>query len=87
MDAQDPKYTVELLREWKAQAQKDSWQATLYGTGPLTPAWRTPTEVALSTRLHAAAAADLEVFRRTDKWPSTAISLTLKVDGLNDPAR
>jgi alkylhydroperoxidase/carboxymuconolactone decarboxylase family protein YurZ len=85
VDAQDSKYTVELLREWKAQAQKDSWQGTLYGTGPLTPAWRAPTEGELSTRLHTAAVADLEVFRRTDKWPSTAIPLMLKVDGFSDP--
>lgn len=82
VDAKDSKFTVELLREWKAQAQKDAWRATHYGEGPLAPAWRTPTEGELSTRVRAAAAADLAVFRRSDKWPSTAIALTLEVDGL-----
>lgn len=85
VDAKDSKFTVELLREWKAQSQKDSWRGTLYGEGPLTPAWRTPTEGELSTRVRAAAAADLAVFRRSEKWPSTAIALTLEVDGLRDP--
>ena len=85
VDAKDSKYTRELLREWKAQAQKDAWRATLYGEGPLAPAWRTLTEVELNARVHAAATADLDVFRRSDRWPSTAIALTLKVDGLRDP--
>jgi hypothetical protein len=35
--------------------------------------------------LHAAAVADLDVFRRSENWPSAAIELTLKVEGLNDP--
>ncbi len=85
VDAKDSKYTVELLREWKAQAQKDAWRATQYGEGPLAPAWRTPTEGEVSTRVRAAAAADLAVFRCSGKWPSTAIALTLEVDGLRDP--
>ena len=85
VDAKDSKHTRERLREWKAQAQKDAWRATLYGEGPLAPAWRTPTEDELSTRVRAAAAADLAVFRHSDKWPSTAIALTLEVDGLKDP--
>src|SRR6266705_480118 len=68
VDAKDSKFSVELLREWKTQSQKDSWSATQYGEGPLTPAWRTPTEGELSTRVRAAAASDLAVFRRSDKW-------------------
>lgn len=85
VDAKDSKYTVELLHEWKAQAQRNAWRATLYSEGPLAPAGRTPTKGELSTRVRAAAAADLAVFRRSDKWPSTAIKLTLEVDGLRDP--
>ena len=85
VDAKDSMFTVKLLREWKAQSQKDSWRGTLYGEGPLTPTWRTPTEGELSTRVRAAAAADLAVFSRSEKWPSTAIALTLEVDGLRDP--
>lgn len=85
VDAKDSKYTVELLREWKAQAQKDSWRGTLYGDGPLAPGWQTPTEGELSARVRIAVAADLDVFRRSEKWPPTAIALTLEVEGLSDP--
>jgi len=84
VDSNDPTFTVELLRGWKAQAQKDSWRRVLHnnatqGTG------LQATEAELRGRLRAAAAADLEVFRRSEKWPSTAIALTLEVEGLSDP--
>jgi hypothetical protein len=85
VDAKDSKFTVELLHQWKAQAQKDSWRRVLYNDLPHGPAVQAPNEAELSTRLRAAAAADLDVFRRLDKWPSTAIALTLEVDGLSDP--
>jgi len=85
VDANDSKFTVELLREWQAQSWKDSWRANLYGEGPLAPASRTPTEGELGARVRAAAAADLEVFRRSEKWPLTAVALTLEVDGLSGP--
>jgi hypothetical protein len=85
VDAKDSKYTRELLHEWKAQAQKDAWRATHYNEGPLAPASRTPTVDELSRRIRAAAIADLDVFRRSDKWPSTAVALTLEVEGLSHP--
>ena len=85
VDAKDSKFTVELLREWKVQAQEDSWRRVLYNDLPQGPAVRVPTEGELSSRLRAVATADLDVFRRSDKWPSTAIALTLEVDGLSDP--
>jgi hypothetical protein len=87
VDAKDSMYTVELLHEWKASAQKDSWRRVLYNDVPLDSSIQVPkaTEVELNARLRAAAAADLDVFRRSDKWPSTAIALTLEVEGLNDP--
>lgn len=85
VDAKDPKFSVELLREWKAQAQKDSLRRVLYHDVPHGPAVQAPTEGQLSTRLRAAAAVDLAVFRRSDKWPSTTIALTLEVDGLSYP--
>lgn len=85
IDAKDSKYTVELLRAWKKQAQEDSWRRVLYGDVPHGPAVQTPTEDELRARLRTAAAADLDVFRRSDKWPSTTIALTLEVEGLSDP--
>lgn len=85
VDAKDSKFTVELLHQWKALAQKESWRRVLYNDVPHGPAVQAPTVGELSTRLRAAAAADLDVFQRSDKWPSTAIALTLEVDGLSDP--
>lgn len=85
IDAKDSKFTIELLHAWKTQAQKDSWRRVLYNDVSHGPAARAPTEGELSNRLRAAAAADLDVFRRLDKWPSTAIALTLEVDGSSDP--
>jgi hypothetical protein len=83
VDDKDSEFTVERLREWKAQAQKESRRRVLYNDTPLGPAAEPLSEGELSVRLRAATAADLEVFRRSDKWPSTAISLTLQVEGLN----
>lgn len=85
VEAKDSTFTVELLHEWKALAQKDSWRRVLYNEVPHGPMAQAPSEGELRARLRAAAAADLEVFRRSDKWPSTAIALTLEVDGLSDP--
>ena len=85
VDAKDPKFTVELLHQWKAQAQKDSWRRVQYNDVPLGPAVQAQTEGVLSTRLRAAAIADLDVFRRLETWPATAIALTLEVDGLSGP--
>lgn len=85
VDAKDSKFTVELLHKWKAQAQEDSWRRVLYNEMPHRPVTQAPFEGDLGARLRTAAAADLEVFRRSDKWPSTGIALTLEVDGLSDP--
>jgi hypothetical protein len=85
VDAKDSKFTVELLHEWKTQAQRDSWRRVLYGDVPHGPVTQAPSAGELGARLRAAAAADLGVFRHSDKWPATAIALTLEVDGLSDP--
>lgn len=84
IDAKDSKFTVELLRHWKEQAQKDSWQRVLYPDPSRSTPNQVPTDAELGARLQAATAADLDIFRRSDKWPSTSIALTLEVDGLND---
>ena len=85
VDAKDSKFTVKLLHQWKAQAQKDSWKRVLYNNIPQGVVTLQPSEGELSARLRAAAAADLETFHRSDQWPSTAIPLTLEVHGLKDP--
>jgi len=85
VDARDSTFTVELLRKWKAQAQQDSRRRVLYGDVRYRPADQEPSEDELGARLRAATAADLDVFRRSDKWPSTTIPLTLQVDDLDGP--
>ena len=79
IDSQPSEYSAERLREWKSQAQKDAWQRV-----------RDSPEVAhaqLDAEPHAlirtAAARDLEVYRGSDNWPSSAIPLTLEIDGIN----
>ena len=84
VDKEDPKFTTLLLREWKAQAERNALQAALYGKGPLASVSRMSTADELASRIRAAAAADLDVFRRSEKWPSTTITLMLQVDALRD---
>jgi len=83
VDAPDSKFTVEELREWKRLTDEDSWRSVMenvaYG-----PGMRPPTSDALRDRLRAAATADLAVFRRMDRWPRTAVALTLKVHHLDE---
>lgn len=85
VDAKDSVFTVELLQKWKAQAQKDSWRRVLYNDLPNSVVDQGPPKGDLRARLHAAASADLDIFRRSSKWPSTAIMLTLEVTGLDNP--
>jgi hypothetical protein len=47
---------------------------------PYGPEMRPPTPDALRDRLRAAATADLAVFRQMERWPRTAVALTLKVE-------
>jgi hypothetical protein len=78
IDSTDSRFTVEQLREWKGSAEAESRRRVLRGeSGALSPAQ-------LSAHLRASAAADLEVFRRTGRWPPTSVALTLKVDGFEE---
>jgi hypothetical protein len=82
VDSHDPKYTVELLRDWKKQAQERSHRSVLYNdAGPSAKV----SEGELPKRLHAAAAADIDAFRRSDKWPSTDVAMTVLMKELEQP--
>ena len=84
----DASFTVELLRGWKKKAADDSWERIRHSDGKRHGGEFTESE--LSSRLRIAAAEDLEVFRRSPKWPSTAVVLTLEVPevpGLSDPVK
>lgn len=85
IDVDVSKFTAPLLREWKKLALEWAWRRVVDNDLPHAPVDQPQTEGELSARLRAATAADLAVFRRSDKWPSTTIALTLEVDGLRDP--
>jgi hypothetical protein len=83
IDSTDPEFTVERLREWKIQAENDSMRRVLRNEAALGPA--VITDAQFQTLIRSAAEADLKVFQRTAKWPSTSVALTLEVDGFNEP--
>ena len=82
VDSEDPRYTVELLCQWKAHAHQASWRRVLREP---TSAIAVIGEGELNDRLRAAVRADLEVFRRSDRWPSTAVPLQLQIEGIGEP--
>ena len=79
IDSPDPKFTTELLRTWKRDAETESNQRVLNGTARPTCA-----RIHDVADLRAAAAADIEVLRRTARWPASSIELVLKLDGANE---
>jgi len=79
IDAKDSKYTETLLYEWKAKAQEYARHLVLHGGTPQSPAVRVLADGGVDERLRNAAIEDLEVFRRTQKWPATDVALTLEV--------
>lgn len=83
VDSNDPEFTVERLREWKRQAEKESWQRVL--RHDVAQAHVAAGGAQLVARLRAAAEADLMVFRRTAKWPATSVALSLEVTGFDAP--
>ena len=80
VDSDDPKFTVELLRAWKKHAEEHSHRSVLYNEAAR-PA--KVSEGELAQRLHAAAAADVDVFRRSERWPSTDVALTVQMAELD----
>jgi hypothetical protein len=83
VDSHDPKFTVELLRKWKAQAEHDSHRRVLYNDAPHGSVQ--VSEGDLAARLWTAATEDIDVFRRSDKWPSTNVALTVRMNELEKP--
>lgn len=84
VDSGDPKFTVELLLGWKRQAEEHSHRSVLYNEAAR-PA--KVSEGELEQRLHAAAAADVEVFGRSERWPSTDVALTVQMAELDKPVK
>ena len=84
IDTHDPKFTVELLLGWKKQAEERSHRNVLYNEAAR-PAKASKGD--LAKRLQAAAAADLDVFHRSERWPSTDVTLTVRMAELDKPAQ
>lgn len=82
VDSHDPKFTVELLRDWKRQAEEQSHCSVLYNEAAR-PAKVSDSD--LAQRLQEAAVADIQVFRRSEKWPSTDVALTVQMAELDKP--
>lgn len=82
IDSRDPKFTVELLRDWRRQAQFQSWRRVLRDEAGQAFAIGTDE---LVLRLKDAAFRDLEVFKRTSKWPTTSVALTLAISDVSEP--
>ncbi len=84
VDSVDPKFTVELLRRWKTRAEERSHRSVLYTDA----AWTAKVSKSnLAKCLHASAAADVDVFRRTERWPSTDVALTVQMEELDKPVQ
>ena len=71
------------MHGWKRKHAEDMWRSIICKVhfGPTMP----PTVEEIGARLQKAAAADLEVFRRSKKWPLTNVSLMLKSKDQPEP--
>jgi hypothetical protein len=83
IDSDVKQFTVTVLREWKRQAELESWRRVLRNEVVGAPA--AVGDADLAACLRAAAEKDLGVFRETSKWPSTSVALRLEVDGFDTP--
>jgi hypothetical protein len=79
IDSTDPKFTTEVLRTWKKEAEAESRLRVLNGSMPLGSVMGHTT-----ADLFAAAAADIEVFRRTSRWPASSVELSVTIEGGNE---
>jgi hypothetical protein len=84
IDSDDPAFSEEVLHGWKRKHGEDMWRSIICKVpfGPTLP----PTVGEIGARLQKAAASDLDVFRRSKKWPLTNVSLMLKMKGQPEPA-
>lgn len=83
IDSDDPAFSEEVLHGWKRKHAEDMWHSIIHKLpfGPTMPA----TVGEIGARLQKAVADDLEVFRRSNKWPQTNVSLMLEVKGQPEP--
>jgi hypothetical protein len=84
VDSEDLKFTVELRHCWKKLAEEHSHRGVLHdaATGPAKIS-----KGDLVKRLHVSVAADVDIFRRSERWPSTNVALTVQMEELDKPVR
>ena len=85
IDSDPAAFSVDCLRGWKLQAQHDSFRRVLVGQAPHALAAPVPSESDLIVLLRSVAVTDLNLFRSSERWPSTGTELTLEVTGLPEP--
>ncbi|MER8732847.1 hypothetical protein NKH28_23925 [Mesorhizobium sp. M1227] len=83
IDSDDPAFSENVLNSWKRKHAEDMWRSIIHKVpfGPTMP----PTVGEIGARLQKAAAGDLDVFKRSNKWPPTNVSLMLEVKGQPEP--
>jgi hypothetical protein len=79
IDSVDSKFTTDVLLTWKKEAEVESRQRVLSGSMPPGPVIGHTT-----ADLFAAAVADIEIFRRTSRWPASSVELTVTIEGGNE---
>ena len=80
----DPEFTVANLHRWKKGAQRDSFHHVVRHRNADAIFAKRPSDEELRRRIRAAAAADLEMFRHSARWPSTTIERTLDINDLHE---
>ncbi|MER9225788.1 hypothetical protein NKI39_09035 [Mesorhizobium sp. M0664] len=83
IDSDDPEFSETLLHGWKRKHAEDMWRSIVHKV-PFRPTML-PTVGEIGSRLQKAATADLEIFKRSHKWPPTNVSLMLEVKGQPEP--
>ena len=84
VDSKDPMFTADLLHEWKERAHTWSWHRVICHDIADEVIASKLGEDELCALFRTAAANDLVFFRRSNTWPATAISRTLRVDGVDE---
>ena len=84
LDSNDPEFTAENMRRWKSEAQRYSFHRVMGHWDAASRIANRPAEEEIKNRLRSATEIDLESFRGSERWRSTAIARTLDVDELNE---
>ena len=85
IDSDESHYTVELLREWQAQAHRDSNQQVLRGSTFGDRKRQRDTSEQSGGEVRAAAVNDLTALQKSPRWPTTSVALMADMEGSVEP--